>query len=96
MDMQDLASRIKAVERAAAQTCSLADMVFERIVQAGYALLLAGASKDDRAKTEAAPRAEGYEPERHPFSAEEGQCTLTRFHCRMLPLRESLVNGHTV
>lgn len=82
--MYDIQLRIEAAERNAADGCGLSDVLYEARVQSAYAAILAGAPQEDRAATESALKARGFEPDFAPFEAGEGECSLTGIsvdHC---------------
>lgn len=76
-DMTALTKRIKAVEAEAQRCCGCSDVLYESLVQASYASILAQAPVADREATEAALKDRGFDPNFEPYEAAEGECDLT-------------------
>lgn len=90
MNSQNLVSKMEDVERKAFSGCGLSDVLYETRVQDGYASILAQAPESERAATEAALRARGYDPDFTPYQAGDGECSLTGIYVDCCPCGQHL------
>ncbi|HVR48337.1 MAG TPA: hypothetical protein VMS38_01260, partial [Pseudorhodoferax sp.] len=81
----DLLAACIAVESGAARRCGLSDLLYESHVQDAYELILDSVPDDARAATEAVLRERGFDPERVPYEAGDGQCSVTGINERCCP-----------
>lgn len=73
----DYESLINAAENEASHGCGQSYELYEKRVQDAYASILAKAPDAERAATEAALKARGFEPDFIPYEAQAGECSLT-------------------
>jgi hypothetical protein len=73
----DYTSLITSAQNEASRGCGQSYELYEKRVQDAYASILANAPEAERAATEAAVKAAGFEPDFTPYQARAGECSLT-------------------